>query len=56
MTTQTATHEAQKYVAKLVSAQGQLGYRRPDQSVVKAAVDEAAQAVKTLAALSTRKP
>jgi hypothetical protein len=52
MTEQTAIHEAKQYVDKLVKTQGDLGYKRPKQSVMNSAVGEAAEAVKSLAALS----
>jgi hypothetical protein len=53
MTEKKATHEAEQYVARLVEAQGALGYKRPAQSVVRLAVGEAAEAVKALSALSS---
>jgi hypothetical protein len=52
MTKQAAMHEAEQYVEKLMRAQGDLGYRRPAQSVVRSAVGEAAEAVRALSALS----
>jgi hypothetical protein len=55
MTKQTATSEAQQYVARLMKSQGDLGYKSPAAHVVQSAVGEAAEAVKALAALAAPK-
>jgi hypothetical protein len=55
MTKQTAHNEARQYVEKLVEKQGALGYKKPKQSIVNSAIGEAAEAVRSLAALSGRK-
>jgi hypothetical protein len=55
VTKQTAQNEARQYVEKLVEKQGALGYRKPKRSVVNSAIGEAAEAVRSLAALSSRK-
>jgi hypothetical protein len=55
MARQTAVKEAEQYVERLIKAQGELGYRRPKQGAVRAAVGEAAEAVRVLAALTKEK-
>jgi hypothetical protein len=55
MTKQTAVKEAEQYVQRLIKAQDDLGYRRPKQGAVNAAVGEAAEAVRVLAALAKKK-
>lgn len=55
MTNQAARNEARQYVEKLVEKQGALGYRKPKRSVVNSVIGEAAEAVRNLAALSSRK-
>jgi hypothetical protein len=55
MTEQTAIQEAEQYVERLIESQGALGYKAPQQAVVTSAVDEAAEAVRALAALSESK-
>ena len=55
MTNQTARSEARQYVEKLVEKQRALGYRKPTRSVMNSAIGEAAEAVRSLAALSARK-
>jgi hypothetical protein len=55
MTEQTAVKEAEQYVERLIKAQGELGYQRPKKGAVNAAVGEAAEAVRVLAALAKNK-
>ena len=54
MTDKTATNEAARYIAKVVTAQNKLGYKRPARPIVQAAVGDAAEAVKVLSSLSAR--
>jgi hypothetical protein len=56
VTRQSARQAAEAYVAKQVEAQRDLGYRRPEQKVVRAAVDEATAAVKALGTLAPKRP
>jgi hypothetical protein len=49
--TERAITEAKKYVERSLKSQERLGYRRPKQPVVKAAVNQTAEAVDALLAL-----
>ena len=51
--TDRAMTEAKRYVERSLKSQERLGYKRPRQPVVKAAVNQAAEAVDALLSLQT---
>jgi hypothetical protein len=55
VTKETVINEAERYVARLVEKQNELGYKHPTTPVVRSAVVEAAEALKALSGLATKR-